>query len=286
MVRVLVTGGVGKLGRWVVRELVEHGHEVVVADRVTPPPGESLPYANSVWYRRVDLVDVGQVVGAMAGCTAVVHLGAIPAPNRHPDEMVFGNNTRATFGVLQAAALLGMRRTVIASSVSAIGHAFPVKPFTFAYAPIDEEHPLLGQDPYALSKEVDERTAAMFHRRAGLSVLAYRFHWVAEPGEAAARAAQLRNDPAAWAYQLWGYIDVRDAAQACRLGVEIDELDFQVFNVIAPDTLVDEPTEELIRRYFPELELRKHLQGTETAWSIDKARRILGYQPHHRWRDE
>jgi nucleoside-diphosphate-sugar epimerase len=238
-----------------------------------------------VRYRQVDLADVGQVVGALAGCSAVVHLGAIPAPNRHADEVVFANNTRATFGVLQAASLLGIRRAVIASSVSAIGHAYPVNAFAFVYAPVDEEHPLLGQDPYALSKEVDESTAAMFNRRSGLSVLAYRFHWVAAPGEAAAQAGRARDDPARGRHQLWGYVDVRDAAQACRLGVEVDGLGFEVFNIIAADTLADTPTEELIRRYWPEIEMMKPLHGTETAWSIDKARRLLGYEPRHSWRD-
>ena len=124
----------------------------------------------------------------------------------------------------------------------------------------------------------------MFNRRTGMSVLACRFHWVAAPEEAAAQAARLGADPASWARQLWGYVDVRDAAQACRSGVEADGLGFEAFNIIAADTLVDTLTEELIHRYCPEVELRKSLRGTETAWSIDKARRLLGYQPRHSWR--
>jgi nucleoside-diphosphate-sugar epimerase len=284
--RVLVTGGAGRLGRWALRELVEHGHEVVGADRVLPRAGEDRLVSDTVRFREVDLADVGQVAGAMAGCDAVVHLGAIPAPYRHPDEVVFANNTRATFGVLQAAALLGVRKAVIASSVSALGTAYAVSPFMPLHAPVDEEHPLLGQDPYALSKEVDERTAAMFHRRAGMSVVALRFHWIALPGEAAARAAEFRDRPQTWAHLFWGYVDVRDAARACRLGVEADVLGFEAFNITAADTLMEAPTEELIRQHCPQVKLRQRIEGTASGWSIEKARWRLGYEPRHSWRHD
>src|SRR3712207_191118 len=106
--RVLVTGASGKLGRWVVRDLAGHGHEVVGIDRVLPSPDDrgGAPDGAGVQHRETDLADVGQVVGAMAGCEAVVHLGAIPSPGQHPDEVVFGNNVHATFAVLHAATLL------------------------------------------------------------------------------------------------------------------------------------------------------------------------------------
>jgi nucleoside-diphosphate-sugar epimerase len=263
-----------------------HGHEVVGADRVRLPAGEGRVLPETVPFREVELADVGQTAGALAGCQAVVHLGAIPFPNRHPDEVVFANNTRATFGVLQAAALLGVRKAVIASSVSALGTAYAVKPFMPLYAPVDEEHPLLGQDPYALSKEVDERTAAMFHRRTGMSVLALRFHWIALPGEATAQAADFRTRPEAWAHLFWGYVDVRDAAQACRLGIESEGLGFEAFNVTAADTLMETPTAELIREHCPGVELRQRMDGTASGWSIEKARRLLGYAPRHSWRDD
>jgi nucleoside-diphosphate-sugar epimerase len=220
----------------------------------------------------------------MVGCEAVVHLGAIPAPDAHPAEVVFGNNTRATFAVLQAAALLGVRRAVIASSISALGMAFAVRPFFPLYAPVDEEHPLLPQDPYALSKETDERVCGMFHRRTGISVLACRFHWVASPEEYAAEAARLRDDPASAAHQLWGYVDVRDAALACRLGLEAEPSGFEVVNITAADTLSETPTEELIRRHCPGTEIRREMPGTRSAFGIEKARRLIGYEPRHTWR--
>ncbi len=285
--RVLVTGGNGRLGRWVNRELAEAGHEVVSVDRQLPSEEQTVTH-EAVRYRAVELSDIGQVTGALAGCEAAIHLGAIPSPGRYPDETVFGNNSRATFAVLHAAAILGVRRAVVASSVSALGMAWTPRPFFPLYAPIDEAHPLLPHDPYGLSKEVDERTCAMFVRRTGMTALAFRFHWIAAPGEAARRVAELRPTPDRDAVNLWGYVDVRDAATACRLGVEAagQGLGFEAFNIIAADTLREEPTAELIRRHCPGVELRGPIPGAATGWSIDKARRLLGYAPRHSWRDE
>jgi nucleoside-diphosphate-sugar epimerase len=278
--KVLVTGGSGMLGRATIRVLAERDHELVSADRRPLGGAENL-----AWHRQTDLTDVGQVAGAMAGCDAVVHLGAIPAPYHHPDERVFSNNVLSTFAVLQAAALLSVRKAVVASSVSALGPAWAPTPLFPLYAPVDEEHPLLPQDPYGLSKEVDERTCAMFYRRRGMSVLALRLHRVTLPGEAQELAGQVRERPEAWARNLWGYVDVRDAANACLLGLEAEGLGFEVFNVTAADTLSEVPTEELIRRHCPGVEIRRPLQGTESAWSIRKAGRLLGYRPRHSWRD-
>lgn len=278
--RVLVTGGSGRLGQQVLRELVGHGHEVVNADRRPPA------VAGIGDYREVDVADVGHVAGALSGCDAVAHLGAIPTAYSHPDEVVFGNNTRATFAVLQASALLGVRRAVLASSLAALGGAYAANPFAPLYAPVDEHHPLRVEDPYGLSKEVDERIGAMFHRRTGMTVLAYRFHWIANPDEYTARAIDVRDRPERWAHELWGYVDVRDAAYACRLGIESEGLGFEVLNITSADSLSDVPTEELMRRYCPDVQLRGRIEGTNSAWSTEKAQRLLGYTPRHSWRDE
>lgn len=279
--RVLVTGGNGRLGPWVSRELRDHGHDVVSVDRQLPREREA-----GIHYRAVELSDLGQVIGALSGCAAVVHLGAIPAPWSHPDEVVFLNNVGATYNTLQAAHSLGIRKAIIASSCSAYGMAWTETRFEPLYAPIDEEHPLLAHDPYALSKEVDERTAEMFVRRGGMAVLAYRFHWIALPGEAIARANDRAEDPARDATNLWGYVDIRDATRACRLGLEADIPGFEAVNIIAADTVRHEPTADLIRTYCPTVELREPLPGNASGWSSAKAQRLLGYVPQHSWRDE
>jgi UDP-glucose 4-epimerase len=279
--RILVTGASGKLGQAVIEELVAHDYDVVGADR--RPPAHQRP---GVRFAEIELSDVGQVAAAMFGSQAVIHLGAIPGPNRHADEVVFANNTRATFAVLQAARLLGVRRAVIASSISALGPSFSPEPTTPLYAPVDEDHPLLGADPYALSKEVDERTAAMFHRRAGMEIAALRFTLVIRPDEVAESAARLRRNPAAGSRTLWSYVDVRDAAAAARLAVEAGGLGIEVFNVAATDTLSEIPTDTLLRKYAPSVEVRHPILGNASAYSIEKARLRLGYEPVHSWRDQ
>lgn len=279
--RILVTGTSGKLGQAVVDELLARDYEVVGADR--RPPSQQRP---EVRFVEIELGDVGQVAGAMSGAMAVIHLGAIPGPRSDADEMVFANNTQATFAVLQAARLLGVPRAVIASSISALGPSFSPEPTTPLYAPVDEDHPLLGADPYALSKEVDERTAAMFRRRVGMAVAALRFTWVARPDEVGEAADRVRRNPAGSSRTLWSYVDIRDAAVATRLALETADLQFEVFNVAAADTLSDIPTEKLLRDYAPSVEVRQPIPGHASAYSIEKARRVLGYEPAHSWRDE
>jgi len=276
-----VTGGTGRVGQATVRDLLDHGYEVVSADQRRPA---TRPTDHR--FIETDLGDVGQVAGAMARCEAVIHLGAIPNPYGHADEVVFVNNVRATFATLQAASLLGVKKAVFASSISALGTAWAMEPFAPLYAPVDEAHPLIVKDAYGLSKEVDERTGEMFHRRTGMQVVALRFHWVAQIDEARARAAELAADPARddWWRLLWGYVDVRDAATSCRLGIEADGLGFEAFNVVAADTLGDRPTEELIRTYAPSVEIRHPIPGTTSAFAIDKAHRLLGWTPAYSWR--
>jgi nucleoside-diphosphate-sugar epimerase len=281
-VRVLVTGASGRIGRATVHELIEHGYEVVGADRRRP--SEDLP--DGVKFVEAELGNVGHMVGAMSGCAAVVHLGAIPAPYGHPDEYVFANNVIGTFSVLQAAMLLGVRKVAIASSLSALGSAWSLQPKTPLYAPVDEAHPLLVEECYGLSKEVDERTAEMFHRRTGMQVAALRFCWVAPLGDVRAQAERLRDDPlhGDWWRGFWAYVDVRDAATACRLSIEADGIGFAPINVVGADTTASQPTEELIRRHCPGVELRAPIPGFWSAFSIKRAKRMLGWEPRFSWR--
>ncbi|MDQ3692693.1 MAG: NAD(P)-dependent oxidoreductase [Chloroflexota bacterium] len=285
--KVLVTGGSGHLGQFVVRDLLVHGYEVVNADR-RPPANTACGQSSPARFIQTDVGSVGEVAGALVGCEAVVHLGAIPAPYRHADEVVFNNNTQATFAVLHASSLLGINRAVIASSISAYGSAYSPAVTVPLYAPVDEDHPLLNHDAYGLSKEVDERTGQMFHRRTGMSMAAMRFHWVAAPGGALARvpiANAALADPET-SRVLWGYVDARDAASICRLALESDAIGFEAFNVTAADTLAELPTEDLLRRYAPSVEIRQPIPGFASPYSIEKAKRLLGWAPRHSWRDE
>ena len=285
--RVLVTGGSGKLGSQVVNELLENGYEVVSIDRVRP--AQRLP--EGARFVLTDLSDVGQIAYAMRGCDAVIHLGAIPSPYSNPDEVVFGNNTGATFAVLQAASLLGIKRAAIASSVSGYGMAWSPTTFYAQYVPLDEAHPMLNHDAYGLSKEVDERTAQMFVRRDGMSIACMRFHLVATREEQLALPKDSGEDGAklaAGARGFWGYVDIRDAARSLRLAIEVAKdrpFGFEPFNIIAADTLIDSPTEDAIRTSTPDTEIRSPLPGNASAFDISKVKRILGWEPQHSWRD-
>lgn len=279
--RVLVTGASGRVGRATAEELAGQRHEVVGVDRVVP--ASPLPGR----FVQADLLDVGQVAYAMQGCDAVVHLGAIVSPYRNPDELVFANNTQATYCVLQAASLLGVKRAAIASSISSYGHDWAPAVSTYAWAPVDESYPQRPQDPYGLGKLVDEQTARMFCDRDGMSIAAFRFTWIGAAEMFREVAADLRQSPdqPGSLRRLWTYVETRDAAHACRLAIEAGPFGFAPMNIAAPDTLLDLPTEDAIRQYAPGTELRASIPGQRTPFVLDRARAVIGWEPRHSWRD-
>lgn len=281
--RVLVTGASGRLGRAVVADLLAAGYSVVGADRVAPVGAAGGSQVS--WDGR----DVGVLTDALQGCGALVHLAAIPVPVNDPAEVVFANNTQATFTALEAAARVGIPRVALASSGSAYGSAWSPRPTHARYIPVDEQHPLLNFDPYGLSKEVDERTAEMFSRRAGMSVAALRFHWIATADEQLSRVAELRHreDWPEQLRELWGYVDVRDAARACRLALEAARerpYGFEPMNIVAADSLTDASISDLVAEHAPDIEIRTALPAGRGAFAIDKARDLIGWAPEHSWR--
>ncbi len=255
--RIVVTGSAGRLGRAVVADLLAAGYTVVAVDRIEVPPAAGLTTCG--WDGR----DVDRLAEAIDGCSALIHLAAIPAPYGHPHQVVFGNNVIATFAALQAAADAKITRAVIASSGSVYGTAFSPFPSHPRYVPVDEDHPLDNADPYGLSKEVDERTAEMFTRRYQMSVAALRFHWITERDEqltsGGGAAARYGRPHVALVRGLWGYVDLRDAARACRLAVEAaarQSYGFAPMNIVADDMLADVPLAELISEHVPDIEIR------------------------------
>ena len=282
MARIAVTGGTGKLGRAVVVDLKAHGYDVVVLDQVVPAG-----WTEGV--TRVDLTDYGQVLGALTkvddrydGVDGVVHLAAIPAPGMAPNAATFANNVVSTYNVFEAARVAGITNVVWASSETVLGLPLDTPP---PYLPIDEDYRVRPESSYSLGKAVDEEMAHHFCRwNPRTKIVGLRFSNVMEPHEYAAFPA-FDADPWLRKWNAWGYIDARDGAQAVRKALELDASGYDVFIVANADTCMSTPSAELAALVFPGVELRRPVEGTETLLSIDKARRVLGYEPEHSWRE-
>jgi nucleoside-diphosphate-sugar epimerase len=279
--RVLVTGATGNIGRQVVAEAVACGHDVLAVDRRMAAAGHAPDGA----VRQVvaDVRDVNAVDALMREVRpeAVIHLAAIPAPELDAAAVVFATNTQSTFAVLEAAGTNGIGRIAIASSVAALGLNFSKWPLSPLYAPVDESHPNLGNDPYALSKEVDETTARALQRRYGYQVVALRIMNSAPMDRQIARAADAEGDSCKIAGELWSYLDVRDAARAFLLAIEREIPGYHTINVAAPDTYSSLPTADLLRTCHPTTELRRPIVGRETPMDLTRARQLLGFEAAH-----
>ena len=275
MAHVVVTGGAGKAGRAVVRELLAHGENVLSVDLARSPELECEQVV-------ANLTDFGETVEVLRGAEAVVHLAAIPAPGLRPDELTFRENTGSTYNVFSAAPMLGLRRVVWASSETVLG--LPFDRWPPAYAPIDEEHPPLPNFTYALSKLISEEMARQLNRWTGVPYVGLRFSNIMEPHDYE-RFPSFWDDPLERKWNLWGYVDARDVAQSCRLALREDVDGAEVFVVAAADTCMNRPSRELMAEVYPAVELRGEVGEFETLLSIAKARRVLGYEPQFSWRD-
>ncbi|WP_322411277.1 NAD(P)-dependent oxidoreductase [Microbacterium invictum] len=279
--RIALTGSSGKLGTVVARELRAGGVEVIGLDVA----GERGP-----GFVQVDLTDYGQVVDALGavndqhdGVDAVVHLGAIPAPGLRSDVATFHNNMTASFNVFHAAIRVGVRRIVAASSETVLGLPFDVPP---PYVPVDEEYEPRPESVYSLVKTLEERMARELVRwHPDLSITALRFSNVMVP-EDYAEFPSFDSDALRRKWNLWGYIDARDGAQAIERALRVAEPGFEAFIIAAADTVMTRPNAELLAEVFPDVEVRGEIGENDTLLSIEKARRVLGFEPRHSWRDE
>jgi UDP-glucose 4-epimerase len=282
MTTIAVTGSSGKLGRHVVRHLQEHGYRVVALDRLPDPASAA---AVSV---RVDLTDHGQVLEALTavddrhdGVDAVVHLAAIPAPGLTTNAATFANNITATYNVFAAARTAGIRNIVWASSETVLGLPFDVPP---PYIPVDEEYPARPESTYSLVKSLEEEMARHFCRWVPeLKMIGLRFSNVMDPGDYA-RFPGFDADPALRRWNLWAYIDGRDGAQAVRRALEHDATGVDVFVIANADTVMPRRSADLAAEVYPGVRVTRELGEHETMLSIDKARRVLGYEPQFSWR--
>jgi UDP-glucose 4-epimerase len=244
---------------------------------------------------QVGLTDYGQVVDALTavgdqhdGVDALVHLAAIPAPGIRSDVATFHNNMPATFNAMWAAMRLGIRRIVFASSETVLGLPFDVPP---PYVPVDEEYPPRPESVYSLVKTLEERMATELVRwsvergETDLSISALRFSNVMWPEDYAAFPS-FDADPLLRKWNLWGYIDARDGAQAIEKALDAAIPGFEAYIIAAADTVMSRSNDELLTEVFPDVPRHEPIGEHDTLLSIDKARRLLGYQPRFSWRGE
>jgi nucleoside-diphosphate-sugar epimerase len=276
--KVLITGGAGKVGQWVVRELLNSkDYEITVLDRT---PG---PERGAVKYLVGDVEDLGQVMEAVAGAEAVIHLAAIHNPNIATTTVTYQTNVVGTFNVHHAAFRLGVKRVVSASSNAIVGWSYGER-FMPDYLPIDEDHPVRPEDVYGLSKEIGE-TIARSYARKGLETVMLRPSGVVSPDE----LEQMKKDGGRrpTGFHAYSYIDARDLAVAFRLAVERSIASGSIFFVVADDSTVTEPLCELYRRVMPSIgDKARRLTGSQGAYSNSAAKESLGWQPVHSWRSK
>ncbi|HZZ95462.1 MAG TPA: NAD(P)-dependent oxidoreductase [Jatrophihabitantaceae bacterium] len=274
--RILVTGASGKAGKWVVRDLVEVGHDVVATDIVPALPDCPAPFI------RADLTDYGQAVAVLDGFEAVAHLANIPAPELFTPVHTLNTNNAMNSNVFLAAADRRLQRVVWASSETTLGLPFDEPP---RYAPVDEEHFPVPTTTYALSKVVAETMAVQVSAWSGIPFAALRLSNVIDPSDYDQFPtywphAQLRR------WNLWGYIDARDAASAFRHALQATT-EGAVSAIVANDeTVMDRPSVDLVREVFPGVELTHEISSHQTLLANDRAKNLFGWSPTHSWHDE
>ncbi len=274
--KVVVTGGSGRLGQHTIRELLAHEHQVLSLDKA-PPPERLCPS----W--QVDLTSVGSAHEALKGVDAVIQLGAFQAPNMTSNAETFNNNVSIAFNVFQAAADMGVKRVVFASSIAAYGFIYAPQMWAPDFLPFDESHPCRPQDPYGLSKVVGERIADYFVGVSDMTAASLRITGINfDPTYEGFR--EVWRNPQPRVRILWTYVDGRDAAMACRLAAEASIQGHEAFNIAAPTSRAPDDTHELIRRYLPDADnIRQGLTGNWSCMDASRAEERMGFRVQHTW---
>jgi nucleoside-diphosphate-sugar epimerase len=272
--RICVTGASGRAGRVTVKELLAHDYDVVATDLAAPREDLGVPVL------RADLTDYGQAVEVLQDVEAVVHLANIPAPGIHTPATTFTANMAMNYHVFTAAAQVGLGRVVWASSETTLGLPFDTPP---SYAPVDEDHYPHPTTSYALSKVASETVAEQIAVWSGIPFVGLRFSNILGPDEYA-RFPEYWKDPLLRRWNLWGYIDQRDAAMACRVALTADVRGSSAYIIAADDTVMDRPSADLLREVYPGTPLTRDVGEHGTLLANDRAHDVLGFTPRHSWR--
>ena len=286
--RVVVTGGSGRLGQFVVRELFSHGHQVSVLDTIKPRECVCPTYT-------ADLVRAHSLQDYFKGVDGVVHLARQRFPYTETgfhvdaqrwdftdvagDAERFNLNVAITNNVLTAAQLGGAKKVVCGSSLAVYGFYYPTNPQVPDYLPVDEEHRLRPQDPYGLTKLVGERLCAALSEKTTMPIASLRFAGIYTEEHRALLVERSKNPLVRGTGALWSYIDVRDAARACRLALEAEFSGHEAFNICAPDTIMNMPTGDLVQQYLPQVRVaRDDLRDRWSGYDTRKAESMLNFR--------
>ena len=282
--RVVVTGAAGGVGTRTVEALLAAGHEVVATDRAAP--ATDYYWEERLNYLQADLTDAGSAFAVARGADVIVHAAAIPTPEFHPAHVVFANNLMATFNLVEAAIRADVSRFINVSSETVGGFIFAERAFLPDYVPVDEQHPVRPQDPYALSKHFGEQLMDAATRRSDLRCITVRPSWVVHPDDYARYLAVGLREPERMSKNAWSYVDGRDLADALVLACASDLNGHEVFYISASDNLTGRPLAELVSRYYgDQVELRPTERPDASGLSCAKAKAMLGFAPRRSWRD-
>lgn len=289
--RVFFTGGSGKAGRHAIPVLQAAGHKVVNIDRVPCGLADTPELL-------IDLCDSGEVFGAMtqwaefdemdaapAPYDAVVHFAAVPRIMIGSDGACFAQNTVATYNVIEAAIKLGIRKVIFASSETTYGVCFAAGELRPEYVPIDEEHPTVPHDSYAMSKVCNEATGRSFAARSGADIYGLRINNVIEPHEYADMFPSFVEDASLRRRNIFAYIDARDLGQMVKCCLATDGLGYQVFNVANDDSSVAMPSAQVADTFYDGIPVRGEMDEFGTFFCNKKAKRMVGFAPQFGWRD-
>ena len=280
--KIAVTGGSGGAGYYIIQELMANGYECLNIDKAAPRV-QVCPFLP------VDLKDYDATFSSLSGVDAVVHFAANP----HPDDDHVGaaenfeNNTVALFNVFNSARAHGVKRVVWASSETVYGFPFAsTKPLEI---PVTEDAPLQPQSGYALSKLVSEELAVRMARLYEMTFVGLRLSNILY--DDASVDPSYQKIPTYWKelesrkFNLWGYIDARDAAKAVRLSLEVPLAGAHVFNIAAADTIMRQDSRTLLSNVFPETRVTPNLGKRQAMVSTAQAQKVLGWVPDYTWND-
>ena len=293
MSRVIVTGGSGKAGQVVINELLKAGYSVLNLD-LLPSPNPAITTV------KTDLTDAGQVFSALSGQfafsepfpaglpptpDAIIHLAGYSRNMLAPDTEIFRSNTTSTYNVIEAACKLGIRKIIIASSVTVYGVTYANGDVDYASFPIDEEIDVNPTDTYAIAKLCSERVARGFAKRFNADIYSFRIGRVVDPDEYDSDMFRgYVNEPKKWKVHGWSYTDARDLGRMCDFAIKKDGLGFQVFNA-TNDTITNfGNTTAFLKDACPHVPFTREIGEDEAPVTNRKIKELLGFVEDHPWK--